>query len=458
MTSAIPAPISHNSTAAAAATSQSPSKQALSSSSSKYSMKAGGTSLSLPVEQFPSPFTSPHPRPSIPLSPRTTTSTSASAKPVLSPALTILETKSPTSLEPAELPPINQSAISPLAAVTASTSSKDKDKGLKSVKSIRQMALFNYARQENTYIPQEAIALALPQRPEITLNLPPNSNAALRLHGGGPMKQLSTVKDRDLANDDDSDADDSDDEVVVVTTANAPSSASTASMIHPPAATSKPTMMMMRKPTLAIAVQDDEQDWIQVAETDDDDPLAASGAVGAAGGNDPDLSHDPSPKPRASLSVNFPQQSYLFTKSGTIFVDGFMEGIRKDGIVTLTNGTGPDTLGLSLGSPGAGAAGGGIMSPDRTSSSLLAILPVGEGLTPRIAVNERLVIISKLGQGASSVVYKALDLVSMRLVALKMIPVFERGKRRQMVRELAAMFQMLRKKQEDFANKKFAGK
>ena len=50
-----------------------------------------------------------------------------------------------------------------------------------------------------------------------------------------------------------------------------------------------------------------------------------------------------------------------------------------------------------------------------------------ESHAPRIPINERLVIICKLGQGASSVVYKALDLVSMRLVALKMVPVFERG-------------------------------
>jgi len=35
----------------------------------------------------------------------------------------------------------------------------------------------------------------------------------------------------------------------------------------------------------------------------------------------------------------------------------------------------------------------------------------------------------------------------MRLVALKMVPVFERSKRRQMVRELSALFQMLRRKQ-----------
>ena len=40
--------------------------------------------------------------------------------------------------------------------------------------------------------------------------------------------------------------------------------------------------------------------------------------------------------------------------------------------------------------------------------------------------------------------YKALDLSEMRLVALKVVPVFERGKRRQMKKELTTLFQMLR--------------
>jgi serine/threonine protein kinase len=62
-------------------------------------------------------------------------------------------------------------------------------------------------------------------------------------------------------------------------------------------------------------------------------------------------------------------------------------------------------------------------------------------------MKERLVMLCKLGQGASSIVFKALDLTELRLVAIKMVPVYERDKRRQMVRELSALFQVLRKKQ-----------
>jgi serine/threonine protein kinase len=76
-------------------------------------------------------------------------------------------------------------------------------------------------------------------------------------------------------------------------------------------------------------------------------------------------------------------------------------------------------------------------------------------------------MLCQLGQGASSIVYKALDIVEMRLVALKIVPVFDRytcydcayirvvtgdnhrAKRRQMVRELSTLFQVLRTKQKE---------
>eukprot|EP01035_Chromulina_nebulosa_P019614 gene19614-25521_t len=185
---------------------------------------------------------------------------------------------------------------------------------------------------------------------------------------------------------------------------------------------------LKRKPTLAIKIQDDH-DWIQVSDDEDEDVAAANRATTSE--------KSPNSKDtRASLSVNFPQQSYLFTQSGTIFVDGFTEGIRRDGIVNITspvNFTSDESGLFDINS-------NQIESPVNDSLSSIA---------PKIPVSERLVILCKLGQGASSVVYKALDLMTMKLVAIKMIPVFERGKRRQMVQELSAMFDLLRKKQED---------
>lgn len=62
----------------------------------------------------------------------------------------------------------------------------------------------------------------------------------------------------------------------------------------------------------------------------------------------------------------------------------------------------------------------------------------------KLPMRERLTILCKLGAGASSAVYKALDLTDMRLVALKTIQVREVGKRLQMIREFSALFQLLR--------------
>lgn len=46
--------------------------------------------------------------------------------------------------------------------------------------------------------------------------------------------------------------------------------------------------------------------------------------------------------------------------------------------------------------------------------------------TRKLPMRDRLVVLCKLGHGASSAVYKALDLTDMRLVALKMIHVNDR--------------------------------
>lgn len=133
----------------------------------------------------------------------------------------------------------------------------------------------------------------------------------------------------------------------------------------------------------------DEDDWIQVDDDEANDIMTPRIKKEALGHND---------------------QSYTLTQSGTIFVNGFGEGIGKNG------------------------------------------LAVGSRYQTKLPMRERLVFLCQLGQGASSTVYKALDLTELRLVAVKMIPVFDRTKRRQMVRELNALFQMLRKKERELKN------
>ena len=82
----------------------------------------------------------------------------------------------------------------------------------------------------------------------------------------------------------------------------------------------------------------------------------------------------------------------------------------------------------------------GIIRPDEA----LAEAPQQPGRLQRMHMRERLVVLSKLGQGASSIVYKALDLSDMKLVALKMIHVYERAKRSQLVKEVCALFQHIK--------------
>ena len=143
--------------------------------------------------------------------------------------------------------------------------------------------------------------------------------------------------------------------------------------------TNKSKEAIVGRPKLKLNLgNEDEADWVQVS--DDDDMVL-------------------SPRARKQIMLRN-NQSYMFTQSGTIFVNGFSEGIGKDGIHN-------------------------------------------SGSSSHFSLSERLVLLCNLGQGASGIVYKAFDLQDMRLVAIKMISVFDRGKRHQMVQELGALFNMI---------------
>lgn len=55
-------------------------------------------------------------------------------------------------------------------------------------------------------------------------------------------------------------------------------------------------------------------------------------------------------------------------------------------------------------------------------------------------LQERILRLDVLGKGAGGVVYKAIDLLTLHLVALKVIPVFESDKRHQLVTELQSLY------------------
>jgi serine/threonine protein kinase len=120
---------------------------------------------------------------------------------------------------------------------------------------------------------------------------------------------------------------------------------------------------------------EDDDDWGQVSDEDNDINPSDS------------LNSPRADKPRLSVHANTSQaDSYKFTGSGGIDV----EGLNKT---------------------------------------------IASGITYR----DRLVFLQKLGSGASGIVYLCLDLETMTLVAVKIINIFEKSKRRQMVHELASL-------------------
>ena len=268
----------------------------------------------------------------------------------------------------------------PAALVTlASSSSGSNKRSLKSMKSLKSMALKSYSRQENVYIPHESILSASASLYSSKLQgSGSKSGPALATVGStGSLSSGNGSKPGSMAGSFRKTPPSSNPNLV----AEVPAAVAGAAVVVP-------IVKKGLKPNLRISIQDDA-DWIQVSDDE--------------GGDDDATAKTKTPRKELSLMPHA-QQSYLFTQSGTIFVDGFKEGIGKDGI-----------------------------HAQETSSS-------------KLGLHDRIVFLAKLGAGASGVVYKALDLWEMRLVAVKTIPMFDRAKRRQCVREVSILFSILRAK------------
>eukprot|EP00750_Incisomonas_marina_P026402 INCI5904.1.p1 GENE.INCI5904.1~~INCI5904.1.p1 ORF type:complete len:866 (-),score=169.27 INCI5904.1:1844-4441(-) len=69
--------------------------------------------------------------------------------------------------------------------------------------------------------------------------------------------------------------------------------------------------------------------------------------------------------------------------------------------------------------------------------------PETEGILQPFFLQTRLLRLDMLGRGASGSVYKAIHLPTLRLVAVKVIPVYEAAKRRQMISELKVLYKNL---------------
>jgi len=244
--------------------------------------------------------------------------------------------------------------------------------------SLRALALRHYSRQENEYIQHEALSASFLEAKNSANSILSNKKSGSSLFGAGSNNSSGS---------------------------NPPAPGFSTGMPRPIDLSIDVAIDTMKKrPNLKIQIHDDP-DWVQVSDDEDDDLPAMS----------PRFPH------KTLTLMPAAQQSYLFTKSGTIFVDGFINGIGTAGIRSSSG----------KGSKDAGATG--------SNSDLMSGM--------KLPMRERLVVLCKLGTGASSIVYKAFDICDMQIVALKMVPVYDRAKRRQMVRELSALFMMLKQRQ-----------
>ena len=143
---------------------------------------------------------------------------------------------------------------------------------------------------------------------------------------------------------------------------------------------------------------EDEADWIQVDESDhnesEDESVSSARASLLRRGRFSNGSF------KRSVEVTTQDESFYFTRSGAIRLDGVADKIRDCGLES---------------------------TPEES-----------------VPVTDRVVVLEKLGQGAAGRVHKALDLKNLRYVAMKAIPVVQRDKRRQMVHELKALHGALR--------------
>lgn len=155
--------------------------------------------------------------------------------------------------------------------------------------------------------------------------------------------------------------------------------------------------------------------------------------------------------------------SYRYTAKGDIWLSGFLSPIPQNGLMAATwqaqnvecsgspsSAPGPpagdNDEGLShFASPKSGEsdvvpAGGAVAStasPCPAADASSSIATGGMEATPMI---ERVVLLGRAGEGETGVVYRAFDIFDLALVAVKVIPVNDQKKRRQLVHEVSSLY------------------
>uniref|UniRef100_A0A7S1UCH8 mitogen-activated protein kinase kinase n=1 Tax=Phaeomonas parva TaxID=124430 RepID=A0A7S1UCH8_9STRA len=159
-----------------------------------------------------------------------------------------------------------------------------------------------------------------------------------------------------------------------------------------------------RPPPLALTSQViHDDDWISVdsdGEDFDDDVMPSR----------PGLPHNPIYIDSEPVMSNSREDSWMITRSGKLHLPFHATG------------------GATIGPRGV------VFGEDSAP-----ITPHGSGLPPLLPLTDRLVVLSKLGEGASAHVFKCYDLEFQEIVAVKVIPIFNVSKRGQFMHELEAL-------------------
>lgn len=134
------------------------------------------------------------------------------------------------------------------------------------------------------------------------------------------------------------------------------------------------------------------------------------------------------------------EASYSFTPTGALLLSGFQSPIPQSGLAaealkmeSIANASHSDMGGARSFTTLAD------LDEAATKESL-----GGGVVTP---MKERVVLLGRLGEGATGVVHRAFDLFDLRLVAVKVIPVNDSNKRRQLLHELSSLYEGLTARQ-----------
>lgn len=147
--------------------------------------------------------------------------------------------------------------------------------------------------------------------------------------------------------------------------------------------------------------------------------------------------------------------SYRYTPKGEIWLSGLQSPIPQSGLMAATCQA--ESVEMSSVLPSAkttGASGGGDSLGGDLSSAVSkdvggpAVMKGGSTATAiggvvRTPMIERVVLLGRVGEGETGVVYRAFDLFDLSLVAVKVIPVNDQKKRRQLVHEVSSLYDRL---------------